>query len=146
VLQHVTVCCSLILMTLFLAVEHRRHEQLISSSRALLLRCQFFFCTSCGSHRQNARHKRPRCLSLTVRYCNTLQHTATHCNAATHCYTLQRTVIHCNRLPKRTAPEASMSLFDCQVLRHTATHCNTLPHTATHCHTLQHTTTHCNTL
>ena len=45
--------------------------------------------------------------------CNTLQHTATHCNA------LQQT--------KHSA---------------TAPHCNTLQHTAAHCNTLQHTATH----
>ena len=89
-------------------------------------------------------------------HCNTLQHTATHCNnqgrilkvrhscasnsppdsdevhilqhAATHCNTLQHTATHCS------------------TLQHTATHCNTLQHTATHCNTLQHATTHCNTL
>ena len=56
-------------------------------------------------------------------HCNTLQHIATHCNAAwsTPCSTLQHT-------------------------QHTATHCNTLQNTATHCNTLQHTATHCNTL
>jgi len=32
--------------------------------------------------------------------CNTLQHTATHCNTlhATHCNALQRTATHCNTL------------------------------------------------
>jgi len=51
--------------------------------------------------------------------CNTLQHTAAHCNShATHCNTLQ----------------------------HAATHCNTLQHTATHWNIpqLQLPTTHCN--
>ena len=75
--------------------------------------------------------------------CNTLQHTATHCNTlqphtytspceryAPHCHTLQHTATHCN------------------TLQHTATHCNTLQHTAaTHIHMTQrdmhHTATHC---
>jgi len=45
-------------------------------------------------------------------HCNTLQHTATHCNPHIAC--------------KRTHPH-------CNTLQHTATHCNTLQHTATHC-------------
>ena len=84
----------------------------------------------------------------TATHYNTLQHTATYCNArngsfsgikihlvsmcnlhtATHCNTLQHTSRHCN------------------TLQHTATHCNTLQHTAVHCDTLRHTATHCNTL
>jgi len=49
-------------------------------------------------------------------HCNTLQHTATHCESV-----LQHTATHCN------------------TLQHTATHCNTLQHTATHYNTLQQT-------
>jgi len=91
----------------------------------------------------------------TTIHCNTLQHTATHCN--THCTTLQNAATHCN------------SLLAEWHTQHTATHCNTLQHTDTatncntHCNTLeclrtkmtaartsgntlQHTATHCNTL
>jgi len=79
--------------------------------------------------------------------CNTLQHTATHCNyhdtnalqqrpLKAHIFKSQHTATHCN------------------TLQHTATLRNTLQHTATaktlHCstlqHMLQHTATHCNTL
>jgi len=64
--------------------------------------------------------------------CNTLQCTATHCNAlehtAMHCNTLQCTATHCN------------------ALQHTAMHCNTLQNPATHCSMLRRTATHCNTL
>ena len=49
-------------------------------------------------------------------FCNTLQHTATHCSILQHSVTL-----------------ASY----CNTLQHTATHYNTLQHTATHCNTLQ---------
>ena len=65
------------------------------------------------------------------RHCNTLQHTATHCNTL---------VLTC-------------ALFQIgNTLQHTTTHCNTMQHTATHCNTWQHTptlqhiATHCNTL
>jgi len=58
--------------------------------------------------------------------CNTLQHTATHCN------TLQQTVMSdthfiLNRLSKEKY---------CNTPRYTETHCNTLQHTATHYNTL----------
>ena len=46
-------------------------------------------------------------------HCNTLQHTATHCN------------IICGKRPARQAI--------CKTLQHTATHCNTLQHSATIC-------------
>ena len=59
-----------------------------------------------------------RSLLPTSAYCNTLHHTASHCNTllriATHCNTLQHTTSHCN------------------VLLCIATRCNTLQHTATH--------------
>ena len=105
--------------------------------------------------------------------CNTLQHTATHCNtirdSATHpctdcCNTLQHTATHCNTM-QHNAPQ-------CETQRHThalvaETHCNTLQHmhtcvqvpeleawndedtatvSNTPIHLLQHTATHCNTL
>ena len=60
-------------------------------------------------------------------HCNTLQHTATHCNA-----------VGC--------PGANDTLQQCNTLRHTATHCNTLQRAATHCNTLQHAATCCNML
>jgi len=61
--------------------------------------------------------------------CNTLQHTATHGELATHLTSKQ--LYHLCSL--------------CNTLQDTATHCNTLQHTATHCNPLQHTATHCNT-
>ena len=96
-----------------------------------------------------------------VPHCNTLQHTATHCNkrlsllvrsagptlvgnkcalyhSATHCNTLQHTAAHCSRLQQTAA--------HCNTLQHTAAHCSTLQHTTAHCSTLQHTATYCNTL
>jgi len=42
---------------------------------------------------------------------------------ATHCNTLQHTATHCNTL----------HLMEWQVIAGTARHCNTLQHTATHC-------------
>jgi len=96
-------------------------------------------------------------LNITATHCNALQRTATHCSVlqrtATHCNALQRTAMHCTAL-LRTAPQ-SIALHRtapyCTVLHRTATHCTTLhcntpQRTATHCNSLQHTATHCNTL
>ena len=64
------------------------------------------------------------------RVCNTLQHTATHCNTLHALQHSAHTATHCNTV---------------HTLQHTATHsthCNTLQHsahTATHCNTSQHT-------
>ena len=68
--------------------------------------------------RNDLRARVAATFSQRTTYCDTLQHTATHCSN-----TLQHTATHCN------------------TLQHTATHCNTLQHTATHCSTLQHTAT-----
>ena len=71
-------------------------------------------------------------------HCNTLQHTATHCNTSdgrgilgypqvslcTHCNTLQHTATHCNTPDGRSIlryPQVTL-----HTLQHTATHCNTL--------------------
>jgi len=84
-----------------------------------------------------------------MRCCNTLQHTATHCNTqvvvevvhpnaqlqqtAVHCNTLQHTATHCNTqvVVEVVRPNAQ--------LQHIVIHFNTLQCTATHCNTLQHT-------
>jgi len=85
--------------------------------------------------------------------CNSLQHTATHCNTLqrmcreTHSNilvhtpdTLQLTETHGN-IMQHTATHVSGDS-----LQHTATHCNILQLSVTHGNTLQHTaTTHCNT-
>ena len=78
-------------------------------------------------------------------YCNTLQHTATHCNqmstsrhayvccsvlqcVAVYCNTMQHTATHCNQM------STSRHLYlCCSVLQCTATRCNTLQHTAIRC-------------
>ena len=67
--------------------------------------------------------------------CNTLQHTATHCN------TLGWATLYTD-MHTYSQKSGRYSIVDIQRL-HTATHCNTLQHTATHCNTLQHTATHC---
>ena len=94
---------------------------------------------------------------LTATLCNTLQHSATHCNTLqTRCNTLQPAACHrqgrlhrallWNRRQSAAYSLRWSGLF-CRslLLQHPATHCNTL-HTATHCNTLQHTATHCNAL
>jgi len=105
--------------------------------------------------------------------CNTLQHTATHCNTlervwrgkgstyvlhhtATHCntlqlvwrdkgstYVLQHTATYCNVFGES---KAQHMCSPSQWLIDTAPLCNALQHTAIRCNTLQHTATHCNTL
>jgi len=101
--------------------------------------------------------------------CNTLQHTATHCNMlyptklnvneAVHISrpymvfdTLQQ---HCNNTAIlyntfRISLTLSTWLFPLRGMslrcNNTATRCNTLQHTATRCNTLQHTATHYTTL
>jgi len=79
--------------------------------------------------------------------CNTLPHTATHCNTTKRDRPVgqsalgrpwQHSTTHCNTL-QHTATQGN-------TLQHVATHCNTLQHTTTHCNTLHHTATHCNTL
>jgi len=66
--------------------------------------------------------------------CNTLKHTAAHCNVESATVTRQHhTATHCNKLQHT-------------VTWHTVKHCNMLQHTttltATHWNTLQHSTTH----
>ena len=73
--------------------------------------------------------------SITLLYCNTLQHSATLCNKLHHTHATF----------DRVMPYIYM-WYHSFVMQHTATHCNTLQHTATHCNTLQHTATLCNKL
>jgi len=77
--------------------------------------------------------------------CNSLPHTAIHCNALQHCNTLQHTA---DSMTHRYSfiCHINESLSHVTRVKLSATHCRTLPHTATHCNTLQHTATHCNTL
>ena len=84
------------------------------------------------------------CNILQQYFCNTLQHTATHCNTFENvCSTLQHTATtslqhtatHCNTL-QHTTTRQRMSAAHCNMLQQHF--CNTLQHTATHCNTLQH--------
>jgi len=79
--------------------------------------------------------------------CNTLQHTATHCNTP-RIYRSQseQAATHCNT-PRIYRSHSEQAATHCNTLQHTATHhaftglrANKLQHTATHCNTLQHTT------
>ena len=68
--------------------------------------------------------------------CNTLQHTATHCNAG---YCTTEFHVRSNRLRDcRGRVSQPTHATYCNLLQHIATHCNTLQHSATHCNTLQH--------
>ena len=103
-------------------------------------------------------------MSDTATCCNTLQHTATHCNThalachpssflkeirltlyhtAPQCNTLQHAATHCNT--HALMSPSSFSRGGCLTLHLPAPHCTTLHHTAPHCNTLQHASTHCNT-
>ena len=92
----------------------------------------------------------PRFFASLCRYatqCNSLQHTATHCNILQRHVLLRRISLQvCNtyqRTHYTTTPRLASSYFLAS-MRHTTTHCNTQQLTATHCNTLQHTKTHCN--
>jgi len=79
-----------------------------------------------------------------IAHCNTLQHTATHCN--TH-VPLVVSILSASIQFKNSA--TSFMFVTSNTLQHTATHCNTLQHTRTvgsvESNTLQHTATSCNT-
>ena len=88
----------------------------------------------CSTHHNTPQHTATHrnifnTLQHTATYCNALQHTATHCNVlqhtATHCNTLQHAATHCN------TPQ--YNVIHCKTLQHSATLCNTLQHTAIHC-------------
>ena len=74
------------------------------------------------------------------KHCNTLQHTATHCNKiATRCNQVQQGC--CKLLAVWVDCLTKSCTIHCITLHHTATHCNTLQHAATHYNTLQHNAT-----
>jgi len=63
-------------------------------------------------------------------------------NMCTHCNTLRHTAAHCNTRTYLTCIHAVLKLY---TLQNTASHCNKLQHTATNCNTLQHTAAHAST-
>jgi len=121
------------------------------------LRCEYsrrFLCThpTCNTLQHTATHCDN---SHTVTHRNTLQHTTTHCDTpqhtATHCNAPQRTSLHSSYV-HHWSVGVNESRAHCNTPQHTATHRNTLQHTATLCNrtathrnALQHTATHCNT-
>jgi len=112
------------------------------------------------------------CNTLAATHCNTLQRTATHCNAPQHINVNAEQAADTTRgIPVTRIDKISLQHARCNTLQRTATHCNALQHTATHkykCGTgcryyawhsrdsywqnitatrsLQHTATHCNAL
>ena len=96
-------------------------------------------------------------LNITATHCNALQRTATHCNAlqrtAAYCNALQRTATHCNALQCTALHCYALhrNPSHCTVLHRTALYFTALQHTALHCTATHHnapqlTATHCNTL
>jgi len=77
-----------------------------------------------------------------------LQYTSPVCAyvlSATCCNTLQHTATHCNRLQlTRVMISEVHGAMLCPL--HVAICCNTMQRTATHCNTLQHAAKHCNPL
>jgi len=75
-------------------------------------------------------------------YCVECRKYIGYSHAATHCNTLQHTARHCNSKYIGYSHTAAHG----NTLQHTATHGDSkyigYSHTATHCHTLQHTATH----
>jgi len=143
---YVVVCCSVLILMFILSAQ--------TGGTATL----WISAAHCNTLQQSTAQLRN---ILQHTDCNTLHHTATHCNTliATHCNALQRTATHCNRptlFILGVQKGGTTSLADClfqhpslcrnsgvfalqHTLQHTATHCNTLQHTATQCNTLQHT-------
>jgi len=98
-----------------------------------------------------------RAIMTFVIYCNTLQHTATHCapsdatnlhsvarvrtieTSVTHCNTLQHAATRCDTL--RTVEYHELAL--CRPRAHHSDFYNTLQHTSTPCNTLHHAATPC---
>jgi len=139
---------------------HNSNNLLISvrSSRGVpLCRASLTSCNIRSQRRWVCAHTHKAPFWNTLQH-TALQHTAAHCNTATHCdtLTLQHSATHYNTLQHTAA--------HCNTLQHTAntniTHSNalrhrfhisgemligTLHHTTTYCTTLQHTATHCNT-
>jgi len=130
VLQCVAVCCSVL--------QYGAVCCSVSQCVAVMLPLRNLRQSRNGSHSQN-----------TATLCNTLQHTATHCNNHdTH----NNSFVRIWDLFTKAILHSELS--SCSTLQHTATHCNTLQHNAQHCTTLhhstycttlQHTATHCNT-
>ena len=109
--------------------------------------------THCNRLQRNMIHcntlKKTHTLQHSIAVGATLCTRDTHCNkhAAIRCDTLQLTATRCNAavFATRTASGGHVFLTGRNTLQHTATHCNTLQHTATHCNTLKRTHTQCNT-
>ena len=87
--------------------------------------------------------------------CNTMQHTAMHCNSvlSSPALTATHNASHCNHCNTQRNTLQHTATPCCALLselQQTATNCNTLQDTATSCcallSELQHTATHCNTL
>jgi len=112
------------------------------------------------SLRCNTLQRNCNTVQRTASYCNALQHTATDerkfpkssDSIATHCNSLKHTAAYyCSPLARccntccNTLRQSNVCFCDQAIsLQHTATHCNTLQwleHTTTHCNTLQHTAT-----
>ena len=100
-------------------------------------------------------------IACTATHCNTLQHTATHCDSglqrvAACCsardvaHEQQHIAAHFNILQRctRVGDSERVCVRECvgdSEIACTATHYTALQHNATHCDTLQHTATHCST-
>ena len=99
----------------------------------------------------------PHTLDCITLSCNTLQHTATHCNtqkmSLSRPHTLDYITLSCNTLQHTATHKrwvwlvrthlitcvCHMWLHVCVTCDHITLSCNTLQHTATHCNILQHT-------
>jgi len=83
--------------------------------------------------------------TLSSRYCDTLQYTATHWNTlhqtAPRCNTLQHTAAHW--VSSAYLPQGMPSNWHCTILQHTGTHRNILQHTATYVRSLDHALNSC---
>jgi len=95
------------------STPHNTASHCITLQQTVLSEADYFavtIATHCKIHQHTVMIQVLR-LILQL-YCNTLQHTATHCNTPTHC-------------------DTSAQAYFAATLQHTATHCNT----PTHCDT-----------
>ena len=132
--------------------------------------CSVFQCVAvCVTNSSNLCVVSTRSWCFASARCNTMQHTATHCDTVFHRDPSQKSALYTMcymKVPYRCLLRNFVShnpwstndaVTHCNILQNTSTHCNTLQNTNTVLHTvsvttaklpltLQRTATHCNTL
>jgi len=158
VLQCVAVCCSVLQCVAVCC------SVLQSVAMCCKVVDSYLRMIACNMHIHECKdscayiHISTLCMLYTIHrymYCNTLQHTATHCNTPVyidiciHVYIsriyvcmyiciyvyMYHRYIYIFYIQMQISNTCIYLMVTCN-LQHTAAHCSTLPHTATHCNTL----------